>query len=116
MYLGWAKRQGREGRIVDRCQIENEGIDSETIEFEFEYAYGYLLGEKGVHHLIKGSPNESSHLETSSATVDVIPLFLENACDFEIDSVDLIISSPSTHGKRKKQIECNVCIQRVPTK
>ncbi|CAK8569411.1 unnamed protein product [Lathyrus sativus] len=115
MYLGWAKRQGREGRIVDRCQIENEGIDSATIEFEFEYAYGYLLGEKGVHHLIKGSPNESSHLETSSATVDVIPLFLENACDFEIDSVDLIISSPSTHGKRKKQIECTVCIQHVPT-
>lgn len=54
-------------------------------------------------------------LQTSSATVDVIPLFLENARDFEIDSADLIISSPSTHGKQKKQIECTVCIQHVPT-
>ncbi|KAI5396559.1 peptide chain release factor PrfB3, chloroplastic isoform X2 [Lathyrus oleraceus] len=115
MYLGWAKRQGYEGRVVDRYQIKNEGIDSATIEFEFECAYGHLLGEKGVHHLIRGYPNESSQLETSSATVDVIPLFLENARDFEIDSADLIISSPSTHGKQKKQIECTVCIQHVPT-
>ncbi|KAL5067151.1 hypothetical protein RYX36_018038 [Vicia faba] len=115
MYLGWAKRQGYEGRIVDRCQIENGGISSVTIEFEFECAYGYLLGEKGVHHLIRGSSNESSQLETSSATVDVVPLFLEEARDFEIDSADLIISSPSTHGKQKKQIECTVCIQHVPT-
>ncbi|XP_058723995.1 peptide chain release factor PrfB3, chloroplastic-like isoform X1 [Vicia villosa] len=115
MYFGWAKRLGYEGRIVDRCQIENGGIHSATIEFEFECAYGYLLGEKGVHHLIRGSPNESSQFETSSATVDVVPLFLENARDFEIDSADLIISSPSTHGKQKKQIECTVCVQHVPT-
>lgn len=74
MYLGWAKRQGYEGRIVDRCSIENGGINSATIEFEFECAYGYLLGEKGVHHLIRGSPNESSQLE-----VQTIPFILTNS-------------------------------------
>lgn len=63
MYLKWAKRQGYEGRIVDKCPLENGGIISATIEFEFECAYGYLLGEKGVHHLIRGSTEESSQLE-----------------------------------------------------
>lgn len=71
MYLGWAKRQGYEGRIVDRCLTENGGITSATIEFEFECAYGYLLGEKGVHNLIRGSPNESSQLEVQ--TVPFLP-------------------------------------------
>jgi len=63
MYLGWAKRQGYEGRIVDKCLSKNGGINSATIEFEFECAYGYLSGEKGAHHLIRGSSNESSQLE-----------------------------------------------------
>lgn len=80
MYLGWAKRQGYEGRVVDRYQIKNEGIDSATIEFEFECAYGHLLGEKGVHHLIRGYPNESSQLE-----VQEIPFILPSSrTDFPV--------------------------------
>ncbi|KAG5053647.1 hypothetical protein JHK85_006157 [Glycine max] len=115
MYLRWAKRRGYEGRIVDKCPFKNGGINSAIIEFEFECAYGYLSGEKGVHYLIRGSPNESSQLEASSATVDVIPMFLESACDLEIDSEDLIISSPLIHGKNKRQTDHTVCIQHIPT-
>ncbi|KAH1256058.1 Peptide chain release factor PrfB3, chloroplastic [Glycine max] len=58
MYLRWAKRRGYEGRIVDKCPFKNGGINSAIIEFEFECAYGYLSGEKGVHYLIRG---ERSH-------------------------------------------------------
>ncbi|KAK7392962.1 hypothetical protein VNO78_21412 [Psophocarpus tetragonolobus] len=115
MYLRWAKRQGYEGRIVDKCLFKNGGINSATIEFEFECAYGYLSGEKGVHYLIRGSPDESSQLEASSATVDVIPMFLENSCDLEINSEDLIISSPSTHGEDNRQTDLAVCVQHLPT-
>ncbi|RDY09392.1 Peptide chain release factor PrfB3, chloroplastic, partial [Mucuna pruriens] len=115
MYLRWAKRQGYEGRIVDKCLFKNGGINSATIEFEFECAYGYLSGEKGVHYLIRSSPNESFQLEASSATVDVIPMFLENACDLEIDSEDLIISSPLIHGENKRQTNLTVCIRHLPT-
>ncbi|ESW17557.1 hypothetical protein PHAVU_007G249100 [Phaseolus vulgaris] len=115
MYLRWAKRQGYEGRIVDKCPFKNGGINSATIEFEFECAYGYLSGEKGAHHLIRDSSNESSQLEASSATVDVIPMFFENACDHEIDSEDLVISSPSIQGENKRQTDLSVCIQHLPT-
>ncbi|TKY53406.1 Peptide chain release factor PrfB3 [Spatholobus suberectus] len=115
MYLRWAKRQGYEGRIIDKCPFKNGGINSATIELEFECAYGYLSGEKGVHYLIRGSPNESSQPEACSATVDVIPMFLENACDLEIDSEDLIISSPLIHGENKRQTDLTVCIQHLPT-
>ncbi|KAJ1385179.1 Peptide chain release factor class I/class II [Sesbania bispinosa] len=115
MYLRWAERQGYEGRVVDRCPVKNRGINSATIEFEFECAYGYLSGERGVHNLIRGSPSGSSQLEDSSAIVDVIPMYLENALDLEIDSEDLIISSPLTHGEQKRLTELTVCIQHLPT-
>ncbi|XP_027367598.1 peptide chain release factor PrfB3, chloroplastic isoform X3 [Abrus precatorius] len=115
MYVRWAKRQGYEGRIVDRCPFKHGGLISATIEFEFECAYGYLSGEKGFHHLIRGSTDECAQLEASSAIVDVIPMFLENACDLEIDSDDLIISSPLIQGEQKRQTELTVCIQHRPT-
>ena len=73
MYLRWAKRQGYAGRIVDKCLFKNGGINSAIIEFEFECAYGYLSGEKGVHYMIRGSPNESSQLE-----VRTFPFILSN--------------------------------------
>ncbi|OIW06412.1 hypothetical protein TanjilG_16824 [Lupinus angustifolius] len=115
MYLKWAKKHGYEGRIVDRRPYKNEGITSATIEFEFECAYGYLSGEKGVHNLIRGSQNESSSLKACLATVDVIPMFLDSARDQEINSEDLIISSSLIFGEQKRQTELTVCIQHVPT-
>ncbi|XP_054784679.1 peptide chain release factor PrfB3, chloroplastic isoform X2 [Prosopis cineraria] len=115
MYLKWAKKQGHEGRVVDRFLFENGGIASATIEFEFECAYSYLSGEKGAHHMIRSSLDESSLLEASSAVVDVVPLFLENSSDLEIDHEDLIISSPSSIGEQKGRTEARVCIQHQPT-
>lgn len=58
MYGKWAKKQGYIGRVVERYPSKSGGIKSATIEFEFECAYGYLLGEKGVHYMI-GSQNGS---------------------------------------------------------
>ena len=56
MYSKWAKKQGYIGRVVEKYPSKSGGIKSATIEFEFECAYGYLLGEKGVHYMI-GSQN-----------------------------------------------------------
>lgn len=60
MYIKWAKRKGYKGRIVEKCHSPNGGIKSATIEFEFEFAYGYLSGEKGVHYMIRNSSNDSA--------------------------------------------------------
>lgn len=59
MYTKWAEKQGYQGRVVDKHASKNGGIKSATIEFESEYAYGYLSGERGVHHMIRSSVDES---------------------------------------------------------
>ena len=65
MYIKWAKKQGYRGRVVEKNLSTNGGIKSATIEFEFEYAYGFLSGERGVHCMIRSSQNGSVHNEVS---------------------------------------------------
>ncbi|XP_062165953.1 peptide chain release factor PrfB3, chloroplastic isoform X1 [Alnus glutinosa] len=111
MYSKWAKKQGYTGRVVEKYPSKSGGIKSATIEFEFEFAYGYLLGEKGVHYMI-GSQNGSVQHEAFAACVDVVPLFLKTACDLQIDDGDLVVSPPLIEQSGTKP---TICIQHIPT-
>lgn len=57
MYIKWAEKLGQNARVAEKCSFlsNKNGVNSATIEFEFEFAYGYLLGERGVHRLITNS-------------------------------------------------------------
>ncbi|KAK2651950.1 hypothetical protein Ddye_011806 [Dipteronia dyeriana] len=111
MYIKWAEKQGYKGRLVEKCCSENGGIKSATIEFEFEYAFGYLSGETGVHLLI----TSKNHHEASPACVEVVPLFLETASDLQISDEDLVFSPPLMLGEAQSIAGPAVCIQHIPT-
>lgn len=55
MYIKWSKEHGCEGRIVEKYPSSGSGIRRATLEFEKEFVYGYLSGEKGVHKMIRSS-------------------------------------------------------------
>ncbi|KAJ0560447.1 putative peptide chain release factor class I [Helianthus annuus] len=115
MYMKWAKKQGLKGRIVEkRCRSKAEGgIKSVIIEFEQKYAYGYFLGEKGTHRMITSHPESLS--EVSSAAVDVVPLFLEETSELNVDEKDLKINyvplCENGRGRRGSIVQ----IQHSPT-
>ncbi|XP_065855251.1 peptide chain release factor PrfB3, chloroplastic isoform X1 [Euphorbia lathyris] len=108
MYIKWAKKLGHNGRLVDKHLSinSNASVLLASIEFEFECAYGYLLGERGLHRMINQS-------QVDSACVDVIPLFLGAAPDLEVKDEDLIISC--TLHEENSSGEPTVCIQHIPT-
>ncbi|XP_061966526.1 peptide chain release factor PrfB3, chloroplastic isoform X3 [Populus nigra] len=115
MYVKWAEKLGYKGRLVEKHTSMHGGIESATIEFEFECAYGYLSGERGIHHKIN-SQNGSVHHEVTTACVDVVPLFLGTSFDFQIDDEELIVScSPSLLRDGKSRTELTVCLQHIPT-
>lgn len=74
MYIKWAKRQGNEGRVIEKLSSLNGGIKSATIEFEFQFAYGFLSGERGTHSIIRSSKNGSSDQEVRTAFVFIIDI------------------------------------------
>ncbi|XP_031382038.1 peptide chain release factor PrfB3, chloroplastic isoform X2 [Punica granatum] len=114
MYLKWVEKQGHRGRIINKLQSKNGAISSATVEFEFDYAYGYLQGEKGVHHMLSSSEKGSTGHEVSVAVVDIVPLFLGTTSDFHIDEEDLIFLCPSS-PEQELHGQCRVIIQHVPT-
>ncbi|KAB1201444.1 Peptide chain release factor 2 [Morella rubra] len=111
MYSKWATKQGYNGRVVEKCTSKNGGIKMATIEFEFDCAYGYLSGERGVHYMIDSQTGPVLH-EAFAACVDVVPLFLQTAYDQQIDDEDLVVSSTP---KEESGSERSICIRHKPT-
>lgn len=91
MYQRWLTKAGFEWVIEDRAEGE-AGIKRSVIEVHGQYAYGYLKSEIGVHRICHVSEFDANHKkQTSFASVDVIPIYLEtaielNESDIEIDT------------------------------
>lgn len=74
MYTRWGEAHGYKVHTLD-CQAGDEvGVKSCTIEFEGDYAYGYLKSENGVHRMVRLSPfNANNKRQTTFASVFVSP-------------------------------------------
>ncbi|PKU86065.1 hypothetical protein MA16_Dca001896 [Dendrobium catenatum] len=114
MYARWAENNGCNVTGLETFPSMEGGTKLATIEFEKEYMYGYLSGERGIHRLIHSSLDGSTIRETWSASIDVIPLFLEKMIDFHIDDRDIEVSSPS-HGETFCRSKISVSIHHIPS-
>ena len=61
MYTRWGEAHGYKVKVLDFQAGDEVGVKSCTMEFEGEYAYGYLKSESGVHPAVHHFP-ESAYL------------------------------------------------------
>ncbi len=118
MYMRWAERTGFDVEL-DEVQAGTEaGISSATFIVKGRYAYGMLLGEKGVHRLIRISPFDANvRRQTAFASLDVVPA-LEHEEEPEIDPNDLRIDtyrSSGAGGQHVNVTDSAVRITHLPT-
>ena len=74
MYIMWGEKHGFKVTEQDIQEGDVAGIKTVTIQFEGNFAYGYLKGENGVHRLVRISPFDSNaKRHTSFASVYVYP-------------------------------------------
>lgn len=74
MYTRWGERHGYRVRIADLHEGDEVGIKSATLEFDGDYAYGFLKSESGVHRMVRLSPfNANNKRQTTFASVFVTP-------------------------------------------
>ncbi len=98
MYLRWGEAKGFKTELIEASAGEVAGIKSATIQFQGEYAFGWLRTETGVHRLVRKSPFDSgSRRHTSFVSVFVSPEIDDNI-EIEINPADLRVDTYRASG------------------
>ena len=88
MYTRWGEAHGYTVKVANYQAGDEVGVKSCTLEFEGEYAYGYLRSESGVHRMVRLSPfNANNKRQTTFASVFIAPA-VDDSIEINISPAD----------------------------